>query len=620
MLDSTLESADNGSFQAFVNSYLREIDQGVWHASDDWELRTGLRFKRREPLVIELLLSRQRVSLAIGVHYRSLVGRHTVTEAFQKKESDLHWQPINRLSVMLVLIHEIYRDDQLPVNQHMELIARLIESNQVMQRYLSARHNDPALSDASFIGSEQSLLYGHWFHPTPKSRQGLLDWQHTNYTPELCGRFALHFFAADRKLIKQNTITEKPVEEIILDLVRQSEVKSLLNTAYRYINQEKVLIPTHPIQAQWLIHQPCIKRLIAQGRLENLGPMGPKFTATSSVRTLYNEMSPYMYKFSLPVKITNSIRLTRHHELEASVAIARLMKKIRFDQKFPQFKIIQDPAYLTLNIEGIKNSGFEVILRENPFQVTPKNRQTPHLVQSVAALVQAPFPPEQDSRLKLQIHRLTREHQLSLREASLNWFENFWHCAIEPNLRLYDKYGIALEAHQQNSLLDVSQGLPTQYYYRDNQGYYLSRSHLPQILTLEPEIAKLPELVFDDAMIRKRFIYYLFVNLLFSVINRFGLDELINESELVALSCKKLAQLKPQSGSNVQRLIKDVLEQQLLPCKGNLLTRANDIDELQADQEMAVYTSMDNPFYHSNNFIYPLTTKAVAREASRDTA
>ena len=39
----------------------------------------------------------------------------------------------------------------------------------------------------------------------------------------------------------------------------------------------------------------------------------------------------------------------------------------------------------------------------------------------------------------------------------------------------------ALEAHQQNMLVDVSKGWPTEVVYRDSQGFYLSERHRPTL-------------------------------------------------------------------------------------------------------------------------------------------
>ncbi|MCF6429883.1 ferric iron reductase [Leisingera sp. MMG025] len=59
---------------------------------------------------------------------------------------------------------------------------------------------------------------------------------------------------------------------------------------------------------------------------------------------------------------------------------------------------------------------------------------------------------------------------------------------LDPVLDLYDRYGIALEAHQQNSLLDLSTGLPSCAYYRDNQGYYITQDAFPRLSALEPSL------------------------------------------------------------------------------------------------------------------------------------
>src|SRR5690606_13383798 len=127
----------------------------------------------------------------------------------------------------------------------------------------------------------------------------------------------------------------------------------------------------------------------------------------------------------------------------------------------------------------------------------------------------------------------------SLEHVSMDWFKAYWGCAIEPLIRLYDEYGIALEAHQQNSVLDVSSCYPKIYYYRDNQGYYLSKSHKQILLAQEPSLAESPELFYEDELIHERFTYYLLMNQLFSVINRFGADQLIEERTLLAWSAEQ---------------------------------------------------------------------------------
>jgi siderophore synthetase component len=110
-------------------------------------------------------------------------------------------------------------------------------------------------------------------------------------------------------------------------------------------------------------------------------------------------------------------------------------------------------------------------------------------------------------------------------------------------------------------------------------------------------------------MIRDRFCYYLVVNQLFGVIARFGRDQLLAESVLLQ-QCRHFlrAQARELSGPALP-LVKMLLHDSRLPLKGNLLTRAHDVDELNADLEMAVYTSIPNPLLASQVQRTPVTRR-----------
>ena len=600
---SAHQIADNASFQAFMNSYLKEVDPGVWHDSDVWQKQTGQSISPACHQVLEVKLPKQNLTLALGVSYRSIVGRHTLVEVFQKTLFEFHWQAIDFFSAIQSLIKEIYspasdsnNDNALLKREslrkkELELLSRVVESQQVMCHYLEQRLDDPKLQSTRFIDSEQAILFGHWLHPTPKSRQGIHEWQHSIYTPELCGKFQLHYFAVDRQLVRQNSIRDETTEQLL--------AKSLAMTpgSIPELADHMLLLPVHPLQAQWLLQQPQIQRRIKLGVMQDIGPLGAEFTATSSVRTLYCESLDFMIKLSIPVKVTNSLRINMDHELDAGMAVASLFRKTGFSENYPKFQTIDDPAYMTLDIEGHEQSGFELILRDNPFHNQDDRGQTasePNIV-SIAALTQDAIQPDQSSLLSNTIQQLAKQDQLSLRQAAVQWFGLYWQCAIETAIRLYDEHGIALEAHQQNSLLDISEGWPTRYFYRDNQGFYLSKTHSLTLLNQEPLLADTKELFYDDEMILNRFCYYLIVNQLFSVINRLGIDQLLPEQEALTLCAKWLEELKPQLQNQGIPLVDAILNQRDMACKGNLLTRIHDVDELQADQELAVYTRIKNP-------------------------
>lgn len=618
MNPSAKQLAHDASFQTFINCYLREIDSGVWHPSTDWQMKTGLNIDKESQHVIELQLTNPEATIAIGVSFRSRVGRHRLTNIYQQYQNQWGWQRLDTMNTILLLVNNIYESKTLNAqtlinsdDQKLELIARIIESHQVMSNYIKKRISDPRLQKNNFIESEQSILFGHWLHPTPKSRQGMHGWQHEYYTPELCAHFQLHFFAIDSHFVKQQSILDVSAETIIKQLMaitpnaascsKTNNITSLKNTM--------TCLAIHPLQAQWLLHQDYIQELLNKEQLLDLGLLGPYFTPTSSVRTLYCEELDYMLKLSIPVKITNSMRINMRHELNAGVAVASLLRKCQFSKHYPKFQTINDPAYITVDLPGRSESGFETIIRDNPFPPPNQKRETENCentgVLSIAAIVQEPLLPLSSSRLKSMVEKIAKRENLLPQQAALKWFEAYWQCAIEPCVRLYDIHGVALEVHQQNSLLAISNAYPTIYYYRDNQGFYLSQNKKKHLTTLEPLLRHCDELFYADSMIRDRFSYYLIVNQLFSVINRFALDGLLSEEVLLALTHRKFHTLLAQMKGPGITLINSILHRDDLPCKGNLLTRIDDLDELQVELELARYTNFKNPMKylseHSGN-------------------
>ncbi len=78
-----------------------------------------------------------------------------------------------------------------------ELMLRVIRSCQNIEEFTKERIEDTSALygfHTTFIEAEQSLLFGHLTHPTPKSRQGILDWKSAMYSPELKGNVSFIIF------------------------------------------------------------------------------------------------------------------------------------------------------------------------------------------------------------------------------------------------------------------------------------------------------------------------------------------------------------------------------------------------------------------------------------------
>ncbi|MFC5774057.1 IucA/IucC family protein [Ectobacillus antri] len=584
MRQTAKQIAANASFQAFMNSYLKELGQEEWYRKDEVHFPCPSGINGEELLYVRL--PKQKQELILEVAYRSLVGRHTFSRVFCL--ADTTWVEQDFYATVVMLIQELHMKqtkhiDGYDTSHCDELLVRFLESYQNMTHYIEKRLGEHKHRVHSFIEAEQSLVYGHWLHPTPKSRQGMASWHHNSYAPELRGTFQLHYFKVHMSLIKEDSALAMSARAIVQQNI-MPEIQ---------IREDEIVIPMHPLQAQWLLQQSYVQDAMQKGNILHLGPLGSCYTATSSIRTLYQENSKWMYKFSIPVKVTNSLRTNRLHELKAGVAMARLIQTLQCDTV--SFRIIQDPAYLTVNLLG-EESGFEVIIRSNPFQQGHDQG-----IFTIAALVQDPLP-GRISNIRKIIESLALQENRSVQEVSRKWLQHYFTCAIEPLLRLYDTHGIALEAHQQNSILDVSRGYPTVYYYRDNQGYYLSRSYQAYLQEKEPSLE--PDLFYEDAIIQERFAYYLFVNQVFSVLHRFGVEGLLTEEESVHWLTVSLQELQKDFTGPGKSFLHMLFMQESFPCKANLLTRLYDVDELAADLEQAVYVTIANPFVSRKELHY----------------
>ena len=315
-------------------------------------------------------------------------------------------------------------------------------------------------------------------------------------------------------------------------------------------------------------------------KLRYHGAVGREFFPTSSVRTLYSPDAPFMVKGSLNVRITNSTRVNKARELDRGVAIAELLEtELGTDlaRKFPAFDVIRDPASLTVDVGPEAESGFEVVLRENPFGETTTN------VLPVVALCQDGV--ADSSRLQRHVERIADREQRSTAAVSEEWFERYLSVAVRPVLWLYLSRGLGLEAHQQNSVLTLDDaGYPERASYRDNQGFFFPESRYGVVEDYLPGVGERTDTIRSDDLTDEAIEYYVFINNVFGVVNAFGRAGLVSETRLLDLVRAELDSLEPydHAGSD---LLSKLLTSDTLTCKANLLMRFRDVDELTGSLE-----------------------------------
>lgn len=577
---SAKKIAEQATMQSFLNCYLRETGNYSEIPKPE-DLSTTLSQK-----FISCLLENQGIEMIFPVSYWSLTERHIFQFPLYYRSLNGTFHTLDYVTLTTLIVKKLLID-QNRTDAEDELVLRVMLSCQSMTTYIGKRFEDRGkLTDEDFdyIEAEQSLLFGHLMHPTPKSKQGLTHEEDELFSPELKGEFQLHYFSVHPSLINEDSSLQLQASELIKEELKSGEV----DPEWLHQFKERVLVPMHPLQVNSLLKKEEVLEHIQKGSLDYLGPVGRMYTATSSFRTVYSSLSRFMFKFSVPVKITNSLRLNQQKELDRGVEVSRLLQTQlgeKLANNHPNFKIIQDPAYLNINITNLE-SGFAVMFRENPFYENSDNTSL------IAALCQD-HAYSGKSRIYSVITAIARREGRAIEEVSVEWFDRYLDISLDPMLWLHQHYGIALEAHQQNAVVKLKEGYPSTFYYRDNQGYYFSESKSEELAQLLPNLNEKSDTICSDDVANERFRYYFFFNNLFGLINAFGVNGLIEEKHLMDLLRERLSHYLAIQSSP---LIKSLLEDPVLPCKANLLTRLYDMDELIGSMAtQSVYTMVRNP-------------------------
>jgi siderophore synthetase component len=553
----SLPTADDVVAHTLLNCLLREVSG-----------------PERETVVADgrllLRLPRRGVLLRVALRRTSLLGAHRFTGPV-REERDGGWADVDwrRLAE--------YTRDELSLRtgvRNEEFLEQVASSHAAIDGTLAAGHAGPQAPGlpggdplSAYVASEQSLFFGHRFHPTPKARtDDPRSW--AAYAPETGASFPLRHLAVREDLIAQESA--EPWATAALDRQRAD-----VPDGYR-------LLPAHPWQLETLREHPLLRAALDRGDVLDLGPGGRPFAATASVRTLYDGET--FLKFSLNVRITNCLRKNSSYELAGAVALTRALAPALSDLagRFPGSAVLREPAYRTLALPGPDGApdrdlleGFGVIVREGL-----SRRLAPCTTPLLAAAVADEYPTG-----AAQVSRLLAGADTA---AALDWWSAYLDLLLPPVLAAYFDHGLVLEPHLQNVLLCVDgDGRPAQVLFRDLEGTKLvPEQHADTLAALPPDVAG--PMTYDARRGWDRVVYCLLVN---------------HVAELLAA----LADLHPQTEAALWGRVRETLRAYAdrhgcpprlaallagvpLPAKTNLLTRW----EHKADRE-AGYVRLPSP-------------------------
>ncbi|WAU81602.1 iron transporter [Streptomyces sp. Qhu-G9] len=530
-----------------------------------------------------LRLPRRGVLLRVAVRRSSLLGAHRFTGPVSERRTDGGWNAIGWRR----LAEHTQGELSLRSGVHNEeFLEQIDSSHRTVAASLPTRTGTGAIPSparakawpvpadttvAAYLASEQSLLFGHRFHPTPKARTGDADsWQ--AYAPEAGATFPLRHLA-----VREELIAEESAEPGALDALDRPgrQDAATVPDGYR-------LLPAHPWQYAMLRERPALRAALGRGDILDLGPRGRPFAATASVRTLYDGES--FLKFSLNVRITNCLRKNASYELSGAVALTRTLGPVLADlaDRFPGSAVLREPAYRSLALPGPDGTpdrelleGFGVIVREG---------LTRHLLPGTTPLLAGAVADEYPTG-PAHISRLLGG---AGPRGALDWWSAYLRLLVPPVLAAFFDHGLVLEPHLQNVLICVDgDGMPAQVLFRDLEGTkLLPERHAETLASLPPDVAG--PMTYDAQRGWDRVVYCLLVN---------------HVAELLAA----LADLHPHTEAALWAEVRVTLQTYAdrygcppplaallagvpLPAKANLLTRW----ERKADRE-AGYVRLPSP-------------------------
>jgi len=574
--------AERMSANCFFNALLRETDTGIWHMQAGEQLPEGINIP-----AVRIALPASNAELWLNVSYRSECGRHQFALPIVFRSNNDSSRAIKLAEAAQQVAQEPSFFPGATAESRTQFTHRVSVSVKNMAQALAVRSADIEKLfnlPLTFSEAEQALLCGHSIHPTPKSRDPFTDEDAECYAPEFGNSFTLMWLGVAPQCLRGASGAEIS-ETQFADLVRETDGGPVAPEGF-------IAIPAHPWQWRKLCEDPRIVELLETGKIVELGEGCEPWRATSSLRAIYNGRSPYMLKFSLSLRLTNSVRTLQPKEMVRGLEVLKVRDTPigqEFASRYPHFQVLAEPAYLML----ADNNGEQIIeslvmFRENPF-----SRESAENTCLLATLTQD-HPDGSPCRAAQLIQRLAEEENISTEAASKRWFNAFLDAVIEPLLIAQSDFGILFGAHQQNLILSFDGALPSKGYFRDCQGSGYSRLGEQLLKPYLPNLAQNSENVIDEKMANRLFVYYLIVNSCFGLISALSAAGLSSEHQLLRQLRERL-QLLHDGQRRDHSCLEYLLNSPEIWAKGNFQCAVIGMNETTTEDPLSIYHTMANP-------------------------
>jgi len=579
------EISSQRNIQTLLNCYIREFAEPenqfrIQPNSHKTDLPQA--FKTKVGQILEVKLPKLNSLLLVLVDRRQAMGQCRFLSSPYLKQSGSGWQRLEFLDLAKLLLRSLSKSTAQPIN--LELLSQVINSVDNTQDFIkNTVKTANQLKRDTFIQAEQSLTWGHNWHPTPKSRSGITNEELMTYSPEVGASFQLHYLAVQKQYLSSYFIdNHDPV-----DFTRQLLPWPLL--------PDYAILPCHPWQYKQFSDDPLFLHAIRQGIVVSLGAQTEKFFPTSSVRTLYHPSQKYLIKSSLHIRLTNCLRKNAWYELKSAVNLTKLISTLIIPNHplLNDFKLMKESASITLDLHDLEaRSGisgathlsevFGLVFREN-FSQKEQRRFHPKMA---AALF------SEDSERVMNTKACIKNYMTITRQdydsSALIWFEHYVSRLVTPVLYYFFELGVIFEPHLQNTVIGFNNERPSRVYYRDLEGTKLIPNKWPAWALEDFSDRERESIYYSREKGWQRISYCLFVNNISEAIYALSEDNAQLEEKLWQEVGQQVSKYQRQFGQQPE--LQALLSGDKIACKTNFTTRLFKKSDKYSD-----YIEINNP-------------------------
>mgnify|MGYP002717400849 FL=1 len=316
--------------------------------------------------------------------------------------------------------------------------------------------------------SESLIFEGHPTHPLTKTKLPLSMEEVRTYSPEFEKIINLKVMLIHNEYVNVTTILDHSqfiLNEVIPEYL--DELHTFMNNRERLLKDYKVIL-VHPWQYEHTIRNKFKEWL--QNHILISTPFHVPSKATSSFRTMSLINHPYHVKLPVNVQATSAVRTVSP---ETTIDGPKLSQALHRElNQYTQLDVVLEPYGLFAKTDSDDARQLACIIREKPFI------KNDGILLVTGALVNKNVVDNEitvDSYLKWMNDDINQHtiHQ---------FMRNYTRQLVTPLLALIQDYGIALEAHMQNTLVHLGPKYQIQFIVRDLGGSRIDIKTLSQKL------------------------------------------------------------------------------------------------------------------------------------------